>query len=139
MNTVKQWWAWYLCLPTWKQVLLVIPFILILVLIAAYEFGWSLSESVVGTPSTSRDQGDALLKKNKRETKALQKEAAKIAGEIAAIREETVERHEELQVTMGRIDSADGDELVRIAAELRAKHERLLAEIARRNSPDGGK
>jgi hypothetical protein len=132
MKTLEKAWAWYLLLPLWKQALFFLP-----VLLGAVV--WIICSIPATILNPNPAPVDVLIKDHQKEDAALKKEAGQIAGEIAAIRQETETRHEDLQATMDRIDAATPNELSAIAAELRAEHQRLIAGIASRNRPDGGK
>jgi hypothetical protein len=130
MNTLKQWWAWYLCLPTWKQALFFIP----LVIGGVVYFVLALPSTITSTPS--KKPIDNMLDARQRRDDLAAEKADQITAKIKEIDARIGEQDAQAQETLARIDAASGDGLSKVAAELRAKHAGIIATSTSRKSGD---
>jgi peptidoglycan hydrolase CwlO-like protein len=119
--TITKLWESYKGLPIWKKILLALPFLVVVVLFGAiYIFvkNPTTNETVV---DFSKSKTDAEVKELGQTTSQINEEVVKIDLKKQELKNELDDTHEKYSEFSSRIDSAtDGDELVRIAADLRA-------------------
>lgn len=119
--TITKLWEDFKELPIWKKFFLILPLLIVCLAILIFKFiprEPKIQEELV---NFSKGKTDSEVKELGETVSQINEEAVKIDLKKQELKDELDTTHEKYSEFSGRIDSAvDSDELVRIAADLRA-------------------